>query len=241
MTELINAARSEISGTSLTKATIIKLDQAGKRPQDTDKESRIECLFNPTEYTVTKRNRWKEGDESGQDTLHLSFVNGEPETLKFQLFFDTFAERKDVRDAHTQKIWDLMKVDEPRRDDKSKKGEPPVVLFQWGGDKNRAFAAVITSISQKFTLFLPDGTPVRATLDVTFQQVRDSKRLPNQNPTSGGTGGNRVWTVVAGDTLAMIAYRMYGSAGSWRPIADANRLANVRRLTPGDTLVIPNV
>lgn len=235
MTELINAARSEVSGTSLTKARIIKLDQESNRPQGAP----IECLFNPTEYTITKRNRWKEGDQSGQDTLQLNFVNGEPETLKFQLFFDTYAERKDVRSTHTNRIWELMKVDS-QADPKSKKSNPPVVLFQWGGKKSWTFAAVITSITQKFTLFLPDGTPVRATLDVSFQQVRDEKRLPNQNPTSGGTGGDRVWTVVAGDTLAMIAYRMYGNAGAWRPIADANKLTNVRRLVPGDTLIIPN-
>src|SRR6266498_2257597 len=77
-------------------------------------------------------------------------------------------------------------------------------------------------------------------LDKTFQQIEDTKQLRPQNPTSGGVGGERVWRVNAGDTLAWIAYQEYGDSTLWRPIADANRLTNVRRLTPGTMLVIPN-
>ena len=40
-----------------------------------------------------------------------------------------------------------------------KKGKPTSVLFQWG--QTWHFQAVITDIEQQFTLFMPDGTPVR--------------------------------------------------------------------------------
>ncbi len=112
------------------------------------------------------------------------------------------------------------------------------MLFQWGAAWS--FEAVITSLSQQFTLFLSDGTPVRATLTVNFQQVRDTANLAPQNPTSGGAGGERVWQVGAGDTLAWIAYREYGDATKWRLIAQANNLIQVRELAPGTVLVIPN-
>jgi nucleoid-associated protein YgaU len=49
-----------------------------------------------------------------------------------------------------------------------------------------------------------------------------------------------VWTVAEGDTLGWIAFKSYGDTASWRRIADANRLRDVRRLTPGAVLVIPN-
>src|SRR6266567_3043413 len=112
-----------------------------------------------------------------------------------------------------------------------KKGRPPRVQFQWG--EAFSFDAVITSITQKFTLFKENGVPVRATLDVGFQQIKDELDYPNQNPTSGGIGGGREWTVKEGDTLASIAYEEYGDSNKWRPIADANRLTQVRRLRPG--------
>jgi nucleoid-associated protein YgaU len=46
--------------------------------------------------------------------------------------------------------------------------------------------------------------------------------------------------VKEGDTLAGIAYAMYGDSTQWRPIADANRLTQLRRLAPGAVLEIPN-
>jgi nucleoid-associated protein YgaU len=112
------------------------------------------------------------------------------------------------------------------------------VIFSWG--QTWLFKAVITSITQKFTMFIADGTPVRATLNVTFRQVEDEGALAKQNPTSGGTGGERLWTVNEGDTLSWIAYQELGDTSRWREIADANRLTRVRRLRPGTMLVIPN-
>lgn len=213
---------------SLTKARIINLDQVGIP---------IECLFNPKEYTFAKQNSWAEEKTPGSNTTPLTFGGGQPATLQMQLFFDTYGEKKDVR-GHTDAIWELMMVDESLRDSQNKWGRPPTVLFQWG--TTWSFKAVITSVTQKFTLFLPIGTPVRATLDVSFRQIADTKQLKPQNPTSGGVGGERVWTVKEGDTLAWIAHTEYGDPTQWRLIADANRLTNVRRLTPGLVLMIPN-
>jgi nucleoid-associated protein YgaU len=129
-------------------------------------------------------------------------------------------------------------IDPNLQDPKSTRGRPPKVRFQWG--TSWSFKAVITNITQKFTLFLVDGTPVRAELDVTFQQIEDTANLQPQNPTSGGVGGERVWRVRDGDTLAWIAYKSYGDSTRWRPIAEANGLERVRELTPGTVLVIPN-
>jgi len=219
-----------MSNTSLAKAAIVNRDKPGSIP--------IRCMFNPSEYTFSKQNSWSMGKTKGNDMPQLEFSSGKPATLKLQLFFDTYDTQQDVREVYTDAIWELMIVDPELTDAKNQKGRPPKVSFIWG--KTWSFDAVITSISQKFTLFLDTGTPVRATLDVTFQQIHDTRQLRPQNPTSGGTGGERVWTVNAGDTLAWIAYKEYGNPNQWRIIAAANQLTNVRRLTPGITLVIPN-
>jgi predicted Zn-dependent protease len=218
-----------MSGTSLAKAVIINLDKNNKR---------VECMFNPAEYTFTKRNTWKQGRTSGQNMPRPTFESGKPATLKMKLFFDTYAAGKDVRKEYTDAIWELMMVDPELKDAKSEKSRPPTVRFQWG--ETWAFDAVIINIRQQFTLFLNTGTPVRATLNVTFQQCKDTRQLRPQNPTSGGIGGERVWTVNAGDTLAWIAFKSYGDATRWRPIAQANKLTRVRQLQPGTVLVIPN-
>ena len=223
-----------MSGSSLAKATIINKDTGGPP---------VECMFNPKEYALAKQNNWKAGTAKGANMPPLDFGGGEPAKLQMQLFFDTYAaaqdgNAKDVRKEYTDKLWKLMMVDPALKHPKNKKARPPLVCFQWG--PAWSFDAVITSLNVKFTLFLDRGTPVRATVDVTFTQVVDPTAFQSQNPTSGGVGGERVWTVGEGDTLAWIAYKEYGDPTLWRPIADANRLTSVRRLTPGMHLEIPN-
>lgn len=215
--------------TTMVKAVIINLDQG---------DERIECMFNPAEYTFTKHNSWLQGGNVGRDVPQIEFSSGQPATLQMQLFFDTYADRKDVRLEYTDQIWKLMLVDGSLSDAKTGKARPPIVRFQWG--RSWSFDAVIASISQRFSLFLADGTPVRSILDISFQQVRETGQLRPQNPTSGGDGGERIWRVCAGDTLPWIAYKTFGNPDRWRLIAAANRIERVRRLEPGTALVIPN-
>jgi len=52
----------------------------------------------------------------------------------------------------------------------------------------------------------------------------------------------RTYTVESGDSLSAISEKMYGSAGEWQRIFDANRdqLDNPDLIHPGQTLRIPN-
>lgn len=201
----------------------------------------IRCKFNPKEYTFSKQNTWTPTKGKGANLNPLEFGSGQPAQLTMQLLFDTYEDgndAEDVRKRYTDAIWELMWVVKKRGGPSTQKAQPPIVCFQWG--TAWSFDAVITNLKQTFTMFLANGTPVRATMDVTFQQVKDEKFYPPQNPTSGGVGGERVWRVTEGDTLAGIAYQAYGDATLWRPIADANHLENVRALKPGALLEIPN-
>ena len=224
-----------MSDSKWVKAVIINLDK---------NDQHVSCMFNPKEYTFSKSNDWAIDPTASSNIPKITFNHGASATLQMQLFFDTYTENenggtpKDVRAVYTDKIWELMMVDEDLRDPKSQKARPPMVRFQWG--KTWSFDAVIQSITQRFTLFAADGTPARAVLDVHFTQVKDTKQLRPQNPTSGGSGGERTWVVKEGDTLQWIAHKSYGDATRWRPIAQANRLTHVRDLTPGTVLEVPN-
>jgi hypothetical protein len=208
------------------------------RTLDGDKVE-IPCLFNPKEYSVSKSNKWSVPPSKGQQLGDYEFGGGDPAKMTLQLLFDTFESGQDVRKVYTDKVWKLMWIDEKLKDHQSGDGRPPRVQFQWG--EAFGFEAVITSITQKFILFRENGVPVRATLDVSFQQIKDELFYPAQNPTSGGNGGGRQVTVKEGDTLTAIAYEEYGDSNRWRAIADANRLTQVRRLRPGMVLEIPNL
>jgi hypothetical protein len=224
-----------MSAAQLAHAVIKTLD--GERIE-------VQCLFNPKEYTFAKTNSWPKDQKAAANTPVLNFGGGNPATLNMDLMFDTYqnprngSQSKDVRTAYINDLWKMMFVDEQLKEKKkNKQGRPPKVQFTWG--KAWSFEAVMTSLSVTFTLFLPNGTPVRATAKVAFQQIQDTKSLP-QNPTSGGIGGERVRTVEEGDRLDLIAHEEYGDTAQWRLIAAANGITNPRDLRPGLTLVIPN-
>lgn len=48
-------------------------------------------------------------------------------------------------------------------------GRPPLVTFTWGG--LQVFEGVIESLNVKYTMFLPDGTPTRATVTLRMKEA----------------------------------------------------------------------
>ena len=109
---------------------------------------------------------------------------------------------------------------------------PPKCKFVWG---SFSFIAVMQSVNVTFTMFLPDGTPVRATAKVGLMQVEDELEYAPQNPTSRSVP-RKVWVIKAGQTLDWIAYKEYGDPAMWRYIAQTNDLNNPRDLRPGQVL-----
>lgn len=195
----------------------------------------VACMFNPYEYTVSKSNTYSEKSSNGSDVPQVEFKKAGAQTLKLKLFFDSYEEQEDISTT-TRKLWKLMESKTRDQGGRNEKVPPPEVAFEWGVFR---FVSVITNMTQKFTLFLADGTPVRAEVDITFTQHKDVNDYPRQNPTSGGGPTERVWHVVAGDRLDTIAASVYGDPGRWRLIAGHNNIVNPHNLRPGQTLNIP--
>lgn len=207
-----------------------------------DPSDRLTCLFNPSEYTFTKTNQWETKPLTGKNLPSPHFKGGDIMSMKFQLFFDTYvgeeSAMKDVRE-YTNKLLKLMAINPNTKkvDPHAKKGRPPIVTFHWGN--YWSFKGVIKSCSLKFTLFTAQGKPVRATADIELQQAEEEGMQPKQNPTSGGEQVRASYLVQPGDTLDLIAYREYGDATKWRPLALANGLENPRALRAGQRLLVP--
>jgi nucleoid-associated protein YgaU len=112
-----------------------------------------------------------------------------------------------------------------------------VVEFHWS---SLNFTCVVTKASQKFTMFLPTGRPVRATVSVTFQeyinaQLEDS-RIGRQT-----VDYTKRHLVRQGDTLSSIAVLHYGDPSQWRPIAGWNDIDDPRALEVGRLLAVPKL
>jgi nucleoid-associated protein YgaU len=215
----------------LAPAKIYEVDKSGNPSGGPG----VDCMFNPFEYTVSKSNSYNEKPKNSANTPQGEFFKAGSQTLKLVLLFDTFEAETNVS-LKTNKLWKYMMGKSKNGDKQNAKIAPPQVAFEWGVFK---FVSYITAMTQKFTLFTREGTPVRASVDVTFTQYTDVDDYSKQNPTSGGGPIDRIWRVTAGDRMDLIAASVYDDASKWRLIADYNNITNPLALRPGMYLRIP--
>src|SRR6266542_3053217 len=145
-----------------------------------EKGDKINCLFNPSELTISKSNSWNAGQIKGRNAPELRFQGGQSATLSLSLTFDTTHEGTDVT-IHTTKLLNLMKADLklPGADAQRNSARPPWVQFHWG--KLSSFKAIVERLQVKFTYFASDGSPLRAELytRLTLVHVEESVHLPD--------------------------------------------------------------
>jgi|SRR5215470_8903273 len=187
----------------------------------------FDALFNPANYRVNKANSIAEAVIPGLQAPLLQYVHGNTRTLEMQLFFDTYEKATDVRES-TSKVYHLLEIDPSTH-------APPICSIAWG---SLQFRGVLDHVSGTFTLFLPDGMPVRATLDVSFKEFIDIQVLVRKQPTESADH-RKMRVVKSGDRIDNIAGEEYGDPGQWRPIAEANNLQDPGSLDPGVVLIIP--
>ena len=206
----------------LAKLTITPLDgQSAGMP--------IRALFNPKEYTVSKSVPWNPHSASGLDAPEMQFTTGQGESLSLELFFDTYEDKSNVR-AHTDRLHDLALIDASLH-------RPPLLIVTWG---KLRFQGVVESINHRFTMFLEDGTPVRATCTLSLREARSAaqqaEEIKKESPDHA-----KLHAVTRGETLQSIAAQEYDDPAEWRRIADANGIDDPLRLEPGLKLMIPPI
>lgn len=195
----------------------------------------ITAAFNPNRLSVSRGVRWDDQKSAKRDNPELQFAGADPSTMSIDLFFDTYDTPNKVKQSvrkDTTKLLHLATVE--KHGDKHR---PPVCQLKWG-TQAVFFQGVLTQLETTFTLFMDDGTPVRATAKCSFKQWRSNVvDLQKQNLMSSDVA--KVWLVKEGQTLASIAAVEYGDAREWRIIAEANYMDDPLAMVPGRTLVLP--
>jgi nucleoid-associated protein YgaU len=202
---------------------------------DKDPAHVINAMFNPNKLSVSRSAQWQNQQVAKRDNPELQYTGAEPSTLSIELFFDTYDSPNKTKESvrtYTNKLHELTTVRQH-----GDKHRPPVCRLAWG-TMSIFFQGVLQQLQNQFTLFMEDGTPVRATSTCTFKQWKSNKSdLQDQDLMSADVA--KVWTVKRGQTLASIASYEYGDPRKWRPIAEANGIDDPSRLTPGVMLIVP--
>lgn len=194
------------------------------------------CRYNPKSLTISGGGEWVEAPSARQSGGNppAQFAKQKPRTMTVQLFVDQFELPSGDVSAELKAIHDWTR---PREHIIKRQASAAWLRFQWGA--KRYFKCFIESFTVTYTLFSRSGAPLRATVDLTLKEALEPQM--GTNPSSGGEGGERSYTVRAGDSLHSIAYQHYGQARLWRGLAAFNGIDDPMRLPTGTVVGIPDV
>lgn len=205
----------------------------------------------PAELTWSKSATYAEIGIPGLEQPLLQFVRGEAENLSLELFLDADPDAAAVAGTGASSLpfaeqveW-FHKLVAVRGDLHA----PPLVRVSWGRDfpgsalgvsdtPQGRFTAVVLSVQRRFSLFSPDGAPLRAVVTLQLKQyatVESQIKAINYQ----SADHTRVHVLADGETLPLVAHDAYGNPGLWRVVADHNRLSEVRDPVPGTRLELP--
>ncbi|NET31548.1 MAG: LysM peptidoglycan-binding domain-containing protein [Cyanothece sp. SIO1E1] len=226
----------------LTKVEI----RAFKDKSYTQPLGKFELPINPEQFSQSFKVSYDQQQAAGSQGTDPDFKVTKPEKLVLNFTFDgtgvvpvkgkanTF--HKDV----TGQVEELLKLTYVMNSETHK---PNFLRLLWGnasfGDQN-SFDCILEDLNIDYTLFAPDGKPLRAKLKATFlSYVEPKRRVREEGKQSPDV--THVRTVKAGETLPLMAYRIYGDHSYYLQVAKANGLVNFRRLRTNTTLQFPPI
>ncbi|MFE3585799.1 CIS tube protein [Streptomyces vinaceus] len=193
--------------------------------------------FNPEQLQVTKAGSWiRDTSKRARATSMPEFSGGKPRIMTINIFFDAGDGRSDVQ----RNVETLLRCCVPTQESlTAKRSSPPWVRLVWGQLVTMSCVSVVTSVSATYTLFTPDGLPLRAECSVSLEEMGEEPR--GQNPTSSSYDVVGSHEMVEGDSLASLAYRTYGSPNCWRAVARHNDIDDPAHIDPGRRIVLPDL
>jgi hypothetical protein len=208
----------------------------------------FDIQFNPSELLFEKQPQFAEIGIPGLDAPLQQFVRGGAEKLTLELFCDSTdqgmgANARSVTEE-TDKYYALAKIVPELH-------APPVVSFHWhdmtsgatlhaawGSQRRNSFTGVCESVRCRFTLFSPEGVPLRATVNLVLREWRPIEQQLVELKLSSPDRTHR-HELRGGETLSAVAARYYENPALWRELLAINGIEDPRRLASGRVLTVP--
>ncbi len=227
-----------------------------KRSKDQEVEgSPFKVMFNPDSYSLKYENVFQAHQGINTSAREAKYSLSKPSTLSLKLILDNsgVVEASSWRYSTGTLLTGSALVDRIRgKNDISKRvakflsltsymdqeiHEPKFIKIEWG---DLIFKCRLASVEVNYTLFNRSGQPLRAELQTEFEgDIEDSERVKKENKNSPDLTHER--TVMSGDTLPLMANRIYRDSTYYLKVAQANKLNNFRKLKTGKSLYFPPI
>lgn len=114
---------------------------------------------------------------------------------------------------------------------------PNFVKLEWG---KLVFNSVLKSFDTTYTLFKPDGSPLRARVSLSFGEYITPKQRKKKEQQQSPDVSHLV-SVTEGDTLPQLCEKVWQSPEMYIQVARFNGLNKFRQLIGGQTLTFPPI
>ena len=214
---------------------IIACTMSGGSAQPTSDS--ISLLINPSELSLKRKTEFSTCVPMGDAASGRNFSKMQPDTLTFSTVFDGTgvvpmptgsklpAEVEDQLEALNKIVYAYN----------GQQHQPDVVQIVWG---RLLFNGRLTSLDIDYTLFKPNGAPLRAKVSMSFQGYKTRQEATLEADASSPDLSHLV-VVRDGDTLPLLCHRIYGDGSYYVDVARFNGLHAFRTLKPGLTLHFP--
>ncbi len=194
-------------------------------------EYEFSVMYNPANYNQKYEVEYEAGQGKGTSGSAQKFKSIKPKEYTFDFMFDgtgVSSEKKDISKEIDRFLTLTAKI-------YSDIHRPLYLKISWG---NLVSQCVLKSANISYTLFKPDGYPLRAKINASFTEIiDDKKRSAEENTSSPDLTHQRI--VNEGDTLPLMTNRIYGDQSYYLEVARVNNLTNFRKLKVGTMLKFP--
>lgn len=214
--------------------TRVKMSDDGVVSLDTSVT--FKAMLNPSEFKHRRAICYNTRMTLGQVASQTRFKGVQPDTVTFSILLDgTGAVPLGPGERFKEVIQHVDALERVVYDYESQKHEPGRVNIVWG---TLILFGRMQSMSIGYSLFKPNGDPLRAKVDLEFVGYMSSKEEALiANPSSPDL--SHLVVVNEGDTLPLLCDRYYGDPGYYREVAAFNGLDTIARLKPGTRLHFP--
>ena len=212
-------------------------------------EGEFKTMLNPEKYSFKYKIEQNEEQAAGTSSSSPRFNKIPPEDLELEFIFDrtgvitdygspdTESDNKVYKDEGSGIIDDVETFKRVVYNYNGNEHRPNYLIISWG---TLLFKGTLAEMDLTFKLFKPDGMPLRATARAKFKGfVEDNLRVAMENNSSPDLTHIRI--VKDGDTLPLMAYRIYGDSRYYLEVARANNITNFRKLKVGQKIYFPPI
>lgn len=217
------------------QALTISAILAGSNPPAPSTTRRYKLHINPSELSHERTICYDKSRPNGAPNVAPRFKAVGADTLSFSVVFDGTGLVPAVNGQKQEVASQIEALSRIIYDYDGEAHEPNHVQIGWG---TLIFNGRLESISTTYSLFKPNGAPLRARSVLVFAGA-SSNTEANVRANRSSPDLSHLVLVTAGDTLPLLCQRIYGDSRYYPEVAAFNGLREFRRLAPGTRLHFP--